>query len=141
VKSLWLGCHEGSPGWHLEKRCERPRRTSLEGAEARGPVKSERCDDGGASIQTRKWEHSLTFLQVNPATAYCLLSHFVALERGQWVIQNGANSAVRCIGSTGRALTRARYSVAVCHCRLVRQSYSSREMPVSRLSISYGAGR
>jgi trans-2-enoyl-CoA reductase len=45
--------------------------------------------------------------QVNPATAYCLLSHFVALERGQWVIQNGANSAVRYIGSTGRALTRA----------------------------------
>lgn len=50
---------------------------------------------------------SSTLLQVNPATAYCLLSHFVALERGQWVIQNGANSAVRYIGSTGRALTRA----------------------------------
>lgn len=33
-------------------------------------------------------------MMVNPATAYCLLSHFVALERGQWVIQNGANSAI-----------------------------------------------
>lgn len=33
-------------------------------------------------------------MMINPATAYCLLSHFVALERGQWVIQNGANSAV-----------------------------------------------
>ena len=41
-------------------------------------------------------------LQVNPATAYCLLSDFVALERGQWVVQNGANSAVRL---TMRALT------------------------------------
>ena len=34
-------------------------------------------------------------LQVNPATAYCLLSQFVTLKEGQWVIQNGANSAVR----------------------------------------------
>lgn len=33
-------------------------------------------------------------MMINPATAYCLLSHFVSLERGQWVIQNGANSAV-----------------------------------------------
>jgi trans-2-enoyl-CoA reductase len=61
-----------------------------------------------ASLQTRLRGHSSTsLLQVNPATAYCLLSHFVSLERGQWVIQNGANSAVRYIGSTGRALTRA----------------------------------
>jgi mitochondrial enoyl-[acyl-carrier protein] reductase / trans-2-enoyl-CoA reductase len=49
--------------------------------------------------------HRLLILQVNPATAFCLLSHFVALERGQWVIQNGANSAVRYVGPTGRALT------------------------------------
>ncbi|KAI0296047.1 trans-2-enoyl-CoA reductase [Russula brevipes] len=33
-------------------------------------------------------------MMVNPATAYCLLSHFVSLEKGQWVLQNGANSAV-----------------------------------------------
>ncbi|KAI0305967.1 hypothetical protein B0F90DRAFT_948379 [Multifurca ochricompacta] len=33
-------------------------------------------------------------MMVNPATAHCLLSHFVTLEKGQWVIQNGANSAV-----------------------------------------------
>ena len=45
-------------------------------------------------------------LQVNPATAYCLLSHFIALERGQWVIQNGANSAVRYIGSPRHVLPR-----------------------------------
>jgi hypothetical protein len=32
---------------------------------------------------------------VNPATAHCLLSRFVTLGAGQWVIQNGANSAVR----------------------------------------------
>ncbi|KAH9989857.1 NAD(P)-binding protein [Russula vinacea] len=33
-------------------------------------------------------------MMVNPATAHCLLSDFVTLERGQWVVQNGANSAV-----------------------------------------------
>ncbi|KAH9993668.1 hypothetical protein BJV74DRAFT_877736 [Russula compacta] len=33
-------------------------------------------------------------MMINPATAYCLLSHFVSLEKGQWVVQNGANSAV-----------------------------------------------
>ncbi|KAI9508199.1 hypothetical protein F5148DRAFT_943477 [Russula earlei] len=33
-------------------------------------------------------------MAVNPPTAYCLLSHFVALERGAWVVQNGANGAV-----------------------------------------------
>jgi len=33
-------------------------------------------------------------MMVNPATAYCLLSRFVTLEKGAWVVQNGANSAV-----------------------------------------------
>jgi trans-2-enoyl-CoA reductase len=33
--------------------------------------------------------------QVNPATAYNMLSEFVDLKEGDWVIQNGANSAAR----------------------------------------------
>lgn len=33
--------------------------------------------------------------QVNPATAYNMLSEFVDLQSGDWVVQNGANSAVR----------------------------------------------
>lgn len=32
--------------------------------------------------------------QVNPPTAYNMLTEFVALKSGDWVIQNGANSAV-----------------------------------------------
>ena len=34
-------------------------------------------------------------MQVNPATAYNMLSEFVDLQPGDWVVQNGANSAVR----------------------------------------------
>ena len=33
--------------------------------------------------------------QVNPPTAYNMLHEFVKLESGDWVVQNGANSAVR----------------------------------------------
>lgn len=33
--------------------------------------------------------------QVNPPTAYNVLRDFVDLEEGDWVVQNGANSAVR----------------------------------------------
>ncbi len=36
----------------------------------------------------------LAMLTVNPPTAWLLLSEFVALEAGDWVIQNAANSAV-----------------------------------------------
>ncbi|MGY4476405.1 MDR family NADPH-dependent oxidoreductase [Bradyrhizobium sp. USDA 3364] len=35
----------------------------------------------------------LSMIAVNPATAYLLLTDFVKLPRGGWVIQNGANSA------------------------------------------------
>jgi NADPH:quinone reductase-like Zn-dependent oxidoreductase len=43
--------------------------------------------------------------QVNPATVHCLLSHFVTLERGQSVVQNGANGAVRHIGALTCAMS------------------------------------
>jgi len=36
----------------------------------------------------------LSMLGINPATAYLLLTEIVPLKRGDWVIQNGANSAV-----------------------------------------------
>ena len=36
----------------------------------------------------------LSMLMVNPATAHLLLSEFVPLKRGDWVIQSAANSAV-----------------------------------------------
>lgn len=32
---------------------------------------------------------------MNPVTAYNMLSEFVDLQQGDWVVQNGANSAVR----------------------------------------------
>jgi mitochondrial enoyl-[acyl-carrier protein] reductase / trans-2-enoyl-CoA reductase len=36
----------------------------------------------------------LSMLGINPATAYLLLTDFVPLKHGDWVIQNGASSAV-----------------------------------------------
>lgn len=33
-------------------------------------------------------------VQVNPTTAYNMLKDFVDLQPGDWVLQNGANSAV-----------------------------------------------
>lgn len=33
-------------------------------------------------------------ISVNPCTAYCMLKDFTPLERGDWFIQNGANSGV-----------------------------------------------
>lgn len=35
-----------------------------------------------------------SMLRVNPATALLLLTHFVSLDPGDWIIQNAANSAV-----------------------------------------------
>jgi len=53
---------------------------------------------------------------VNPATAYNMLSDFVDLQPGDWVVQNGANSAVRelisvnrCTSSTGTGGTSRYY--------------------------------
>lgn len=44
---------------------------------------------GGDAVQ-------LSMLTVNPPTASLLLSEFVSLEPGEWVVQNTANSAVGC---------------------------------------------
>lgn len=46
----------------------------------------------------------LAMLKVNPGTAHWLLTRFAALERGDWVVQNGAASAVgRCVIQLARA--------------------------------------
>lgn len=39
-------------------------------------------------------EVSAATINVNPPTAYCMLHDFVVLNEGDWVLQNGANSAV-----------------------------------------------
>src|SRR6202171_3038128 len=38
--------------------------------------------------------HQLAMLGINPPTAYLMLTDFVSLPSGSWVIQNGANSGV-----------------------------------------------
>ncbi|HEY5791697.1 MAG TPA: 2-enoyl thioester reductase domain-containing protein [Chthoniobacterales bacterium] len=44
-------------------------------------------------------------LMVNPATAYGLLARFAALEPGDWIVQNAANSGVgRCVIQIARQL-------------------------------------
>ena len=47
----------------------------------------------------------LSMIAVNPATAYLLLTDFVKIPRGGWVIQNGANSATaRAVIAIARSL-------------------------------------
>jgi mitochondrial enoyl-[acyl-carrier protein] reductase / trans-2-enoyl-CoA reductase len=47
----------------------------------------------------------LSMLGINPATAYLLLTDIVPLQRGDWVMQNGANSAVgRAVIAIAKAL-------------------------------------
>lgn len=36
----------------------------------------------------------ISMASVNPPSAYCMLTHFEKLEKGDWIIQNAANSAV-----------------------------------------------
>ncbi|MDX6767522.1 MAG: 2-enoyl thioester reductase domain-containing protein [Candidatus Methylacidiphilales bacterium] len=46
-----------------------------------------------------------SMLYVNPPTAWCMLHDFVALQPGDWIIQNAATSAVgRCVIQIARAL-------------------------------------
>jgi NADPH:quinone reductase-like Zn-dependent oxidoreductase len=55
-------------------------------------------------------------LGVNPATAYLLLTDFVAPQPGQWVIQNGANSGV------GRAVIPIAKSLGLKTVNVVRRA-------------------
>jgi NADPH:quinone reductase-like Zn-dependent oxidoreductase len=49
--------------------------------------------------------HQLSMLGINPATAYLIMTEFVHLEPGDWLIQNAANSSV---GRAVIAIARAR---------------------------------
>jgi mitochondrial enoyl-[acyl-carrier protein] reductase / trans-2-enoyl-CoA reductase len=57
----------------------------------------------------------LSMLGINPATAYLLLTNIVTLERGDWVIQNGANSAV------GRAIIAIAKTLGIKTVNVVRR--------------------
>ncbi len=59
--------------------------------------------------------HQLAMLGINPATAYMMLTGFVTLPRGAWVIQNGANSG------TGRALIAIAKSLGLKSVNVVRR--------------------
>ena len=60
--------------------------------------------------------NQLSMLGINPATAYLLLTEFVHLKPGDWVIQNGANSA------TGRALIPIAKSLGIRTVNVVRRA-------------------
>lgn len=57
----------------------------------------------------------LSMIAVNPATAYLLLTDFVKIPRGGWVIQNGANSA------TARAVIAIAKSLGLKTVNIVRR--------------------
>jgi NADPH:quinone reductase-like Zn-dependent oxidoreductase len=38
--------------------------------------------------------NQLSMMGINPATAYLIFTEFVALNRGEWIVQNAANSSV-----------------------------------------------
>lgn len=59
--------------------------------------------------------NQLSMLGINPATAYLMLTEFVSLKPGDWVIQNGANSA------TGRAAIPIAKSLGLRTVNVVRQ--------------------
>src|SRR5712671_3608359 len=59
--------------------------------------------------------HQLAMLGINPATAYLLLTEYVTLPAGAWVIQNSANSGV------GRALIAIAKSLGLKTVNVVRR--------------------
>src|SRR6202163_791769 len=59
--------------------------------------------------------HQLSMLGINPPTAYLMLTDFVSLPSGSWVIQNGANSSV------GRALIPIAKSLGLKTVNVVRR--------------------
>ncbi len=59
--------------------------------------------------------HQLAMLGINPATAHLLLSEYVSLPSGAWVIQNAANSGV------GRALIAIAKSLGLKTVNVVRR--------------------
>lgn len=71
--------------------------------------------------------------QVNPPTAYNMLNDFVRLEKGDWVVQNGANSAVRTGTFSGQKGSDQSH-------RLGKLSFRLRQLRVLRLSTLSATG-
>jgi NADPH:quinone reductase-like Zn-dependent oxidoreductase len=66
--------------------------------------------------------HQFAMMDVNPPTAYLLLTDIVKLSRGSWVIQNGANSGV------GRATVAIAKSLGLRTVNVVRRDEVIAEM-------------
>jgi len=66
--------------------------------------------------------HQLAMLGINPATAYVLLTEYVTLPAGAWVIQNAANSGV------GRALIAIAKSLGLKTVNVVRREEVATEL-------------
>lgn len=64
----------------------------------------------------------LAMLGVNPPTAYLMLKEFVALQPGEWVIQNAANSSV------GRAVIAVARSLGLKTVNVVRREEALRDL-------------
>jgi mitochondrial enoyl-[acyl-carrier protein] reductase / trans-2-enoyl-CoA reductase len=66
--------------------------------------------------------NQLASLAINPVTAYLILTEFVTLNRGEWVIHNGANSSV------GRAVIPIAKSMGLKTVNIVRRPELLAEM-------------
>ncbi|KAJ7281836.1 hypothetical protein C8J57DRAFT_1560013 [Mycena rebaudengoi] len=75
-----------------------------------GPSGRAQASAGGRSYGA--WHQF--FFQVNPPTAYNMIRDFVRLEKGDWLLQNGANSAV------GQAVIQIAASLGLNTLNLVR---------------------
>lgn len=60
--------------------------------------------------------NQLSMIGINPASAYLLLTDFIQLKRGDWIIQNGANSSV------GRAVIAIAKTMGVKTVNVVRRA-------------------
>ena len=78
--------------------------------------------------------------KVNPPTAYNMLSEFVDLRPGDFVIQNGANSAVGISVMNAEQLLIYHDIIILVDFRLAKQSFKLPSLEVSRLSISFVIG-
>jgi NADPH-dependent curcumin reductase CurA len=68
---------------------------SFEPAEKTIKDKANESDNGRANQHVRhEEEQQLAMLAINPPTAALLLSEYVDLKPGEWVLQNAANSGV-----------------------------------------------
>src|SRR6476659_8995557 len=82
------------------------------------PAWAERIKVDGSGLRSLRSGdvNRLAFLAINPSTAYLMLTDFVTLPSGSWVIQNSANSAV------GRAVIPIAKSLGLKTVNVVRRA-------------------